>query len=611
MELPNFDSDEPEFFNLDEEIRKATEIVEGHKDKVVAIEVEYATKYNEVLAKIEKLRASLNEIHSKKYVELDKSKTEYDEASRRLAELRRQKEEEAKSKLLEDTVILIKEICEDFAAWHKAREYQVEDVVQIVHQYMIGSSGIMNANDMALGKTFESLVALKIIIEIHKRNHGKEPTIYWLTKKSILLTGGTVNEARRWFPELKIFSIKGGENKAQKDLIYDFAAEGGICVITNYENAKYEAAKKVTWDILIMDEVHKLKGGANSSGPTAIWEAVKELDVRFQMMLTGTPLVNRIEEIWSYLHLFDPILFPDAKKFARQFSAYRDISGKMQFSLQSERLLKDILKGRLIRRTATEVGLQLPPTISQDIILPHNLIQGDLYEKMRTDFFIWLDQQEGKALSATSILAQLTRLRQINVLPVCRFDVKDKEGNVIETVVLDERDSSKLDEAIDLIQQTNDQALVFCNFNEPLEELAMRLSVEGISSAVISSAHGKDMSKYEVGFQQKEIDCLLINSAMGEGLNLQKDIAKWPGGARAVITLDRWWNNARNDQCIKRAVRPGSNEPVMIYNLYCENSVDFFIKELCDDKDSQFKALTESNELRPSDSWKSHLQGLL
>ena len=157
--------------------------------------------------------------------------------------------------------------------------------------------------------------------------------------------------------------------------------------------------------------------------------------------------------------------------FARQFSAFRDLSGKLQFSLQSERMLKDILRGRLIRRTATEVGLQLPPVNYQDVVLPHNLQQGELYQKMRTEFFIWLDKQE-KALSATSLLAQLTRLRQINVLPVATFKIKDADGFVVDTIKLDVRDSSKLDEAVDIIQQTDDQVIVFSNFLEPMEELA-------------------------------------------------------------------------------------------------------------------------------------------
>jgi SNF2 family DNA or RNA helicase len=100
---------------------------------------------------------------------------------------------------------------------------------------------------------------------------------------------------------------------------------------------------------------------------------------------------------------------------------------------------------------------------------------------------------------------------------------------------------------------------------------------------------------------------------MGEGMNLHKDSAKWPGGARAVIMLDFWWNDAKNRQCVARAVRPGetAGEPVFVYKLMVENSVDFFIQALCDEKSAQFDAITESSELRPKEDWQNYLKGLL
>jgi len=602
---------EPEFFNIDEEIRKLLETTETYGDKIKEIEVSHYQKHNEIRAHIQRLNNQLNTMHDKHYEVLRKARAAYEEDMLRLNALRRQKEEEAKNKMLDDTVLIIKEICDGYEAWTKARDYQIEDVVRIVHQYLQGSSGIMNANEMALGKTYETLLALKICMELHRRKFGKEATILWLTKLSIVKTGGTFREAKRWFPELKVFPVGG--SVAAGDIVFEIAAEGGICVLTNYETIK-KFGNKIHWDFLVMDEVHKLKGGANSSGPTAIWETIKGLSVGFQMMLTGTPLVNKMEEIWSYLHLFDPNAFPDAKKFARQFNAFKDMSGQMKFTLQSEKLMKDILKGRLIRRTASEVGLQLPPIQWIEKIIPHNPQQGEYYAQMRDRFFIWLDKQE-KALPAAAIIAQLMRLRQINVLPVANFRIETEDGG-IEEFKLDCRDSSKLDEAMDIVLQTQDQVIIGCNFNEPMEEFAFRCQVEGLVCEVISSAHGKDLDKYEVGFQQKKIDVLCVNLAMGEGLNLHKDPTEWPGGARAVIYFDKWWNNMRNDQFYKRAVRPSGdarkiNEPVFIYDLKCENSVDFFVQQLCDDKALQFQAFTESSELRPKDEWKKYLKGLL
>jgi hypothetical protein len=152
---------------------------------------------------------------------------------------------------------------------------------------------------------------------------------------------------------------------------------------------------------------------------------------------------------------------------------------------------------------------------------------------------------------------------------------------------------------------------VGCNFNEPMEELAMRLQVEGLRVAIISSDYKKEMKDFEVGFQNGEIDVLLINLAMGEGMNLHKDNTKWSGGARAVIFLDKWYNNARNDQFMKRAVRPGTNEPVFVYDLKVENSVDLYIQALCDAKSAQFDSITEDKTFRPAADWKNYLRKML
>lgn len=613
METSGFD-DGPEFFDIDAEIRKLVESTSQHQQRLTEINTDYMYKNASLQEKIDKLREQMWKLNEEKTEAYKKERQRQNDESAKLAALRKQKEEEDRNKILDETVRLIKEICEEFAAWHNAREYQVEDVVRIVHQYIIGSTGVMNANEMALGKTFETLVALYIIMQLHMRKHnGSKPRILWLTKDSIVRTGGTYNEARRWFPDLKMFPLKGSDPKPARDITLKIAEKGGICILTNYELVRTTpAVGKIFWDIVIMDEVHKLKGGANANGPTAIWEAVKNLEYGFQMMLTGTPIVNRIEEIWSYLHIFDPVTFDDAKKFTRQFSAFRDFSGKIKFDLHSEALLKDILKGRLIRRTAKEVGLQLPPVNLQDVILQHNPEQGKIYQQIREKFFVWLDKQE-KALPVTSILAQLTRLTQVNVLPVANFKVTDEETGEVEEFKLDVRDSCKLDTAIELVEATNDQVIIFSKFTEPMRELSMRLNVEGYSTAIISSEYKKDMSEYETGFQNGDIDVLLIQIRMGEGLNLHKDSAKWKGGARAVIFLDEWWNNAINDQCLKRAVRPGENagEPVFVYKLMVEHSVDYYIRQICEDKSSQFDVLTESSDLRPSSEWKKYLQELL
>ena len=100
---------------------------------------------------------------------------------------------------------------------------------------------------------------------------------------------------------------------------------------------------------------------------------------------------------------------------------------------------------------------------------------------------------------------------------------------------------------------------------------------------------------------------------MGEGLNLQKFADRWPGGANHAIMLDRWWNNARDEQCIKRIYRQGASMdmPVFVYDLYCKGSIDYFVKDLSDRKKRAFDQVTESEEIRPAADWRDYLGDLL
>jgi len=257
----------------------------------------------------------------------------------------------------------------------------------------------------------------------------------------------------------------------------------------------------------------------------------------------------------------------------------------------------------------------MPPT--QTIIkwLDHNPEQGVFYQQVRDQFLIWLDGvEDDKPLPITSLLARLIRLRQINVLPVARFKNYDDEGNWNGTYTqLDCRDSSKIDEMVDIIMDTNDQCLVFSNFKEPLEEGAKRIRDFGFRAEIISSDYADKMGDYERDFQDGKIAVLFINMAMGEGLNLHKDSEKWPGGARAVILLDKWYNPARNNQAIARAVRPGktAGEPVFIYDLKVKNSIDLWLQEMIDDKADKFDLFTENKVSRPAKELKALLRKLL
>jgi SNF2 family DNA or RNA helicase len=209
-------------------------------------------------------------------------------------------------------------------AWQSAHDFQKEDIVTIVNAYSRNMGGFVNANDMGLGKTLEAIVTLETLFKIKPGAKA-----LWLTKTSILETGGTHREIQRWSDGLlKTAVMKGSAPKQHREFTVELFKENmsGTVLLTNYEAVRStDAFKELTFDFVVMDEVHKLKGGANQSGPTEVWKSVKEVAHRasFILMLTGTPMVNRVAELWAYLHIFDPERFDNLRKFERAYNLYQ------------------------------------------------------------------------------------------------------------------------------------------------------------------------------------------------------------------------------------------------------------------------------------------------
>jgi len=552
--------------------------------------------------------AELTRAISEQAVKADQEKREIREkllAEAKQRELEKQlQEEQDKLKAIEDTIHRIKELTP--VTWEHLRPYQQESTAQAFHNLSVGHSGFFNADDMGLGKTLQAIAMCDLYLAEHP-----DEKVLWLSKSSIVETGGTKREFQRW-SEIPIIEILGRSPKKERGFMIDLISKmAGIVLITNYETMRTTPELKNTrFGMVVMDEVHKLKGGANPSGPTGLWVAIKEyirdMGPDFIYMLSGTPMVNRVAELWAYLHIFDPSKFDNLRSFESAFNAYQEFGGK----IDTERILNVCLADRMVRRTRNEVGIQLPELTIVEQTVEYNPQQQKAYDQMKDNFYIWLDEQEDAALTATAIIAQLTRLRQISVWPVFSQIVKDEWGNdkVLEVNV---PDSAKVDEAMDIIEEHNDQVVVFCNFNSVFEEIQKRCNKLGLTCRFITGKTKADMGSAEIDFQQGKIDVLCINSSMGEGLNLQKNPDRWPGGASVGIHLDRWWNPARDEQCNARIYRMGANQPVTIYFIHAPKSVDDFVAMISDEKAEMFEGIMKGDQIRPAGVWKEMLRDIL
>jgi SNF2 family DNA or RNA helicase len=559
-----------------------------------------------------KLSQDMNEIRSAIRTEEAEKKRLHDEKLKQEALDKAAATEAEKTKAIKDIIDQI--VALNIKAWGKSRDYQKEDVVSIYNAFEKGEPGFFNANDMGLGKTIETIVVLSIIFKLNPKFK-----CLWLTKSSILNTGGTKREFTNWAPDLKVIEISGATIAKEREFMMDLVSDmEGVILITNYESIRTtKALKESSFDILVMDEVHKLKGGANPSGPVQLWKDVKDYiwtedlkpKVKFVMMLSGTPMVNRVAELWAYLHIFDPEKFHSMREFERAMGIYQEYGGHINV----DKILDLCLRDRMVRRTRTEVGIQLPSINSEEDqyrLIEYTPNQQRVYNEMRDQFYIWLDEQRESVLTATAIITQLIRLRQISVWPVFTQVITDDFGNDSKVEIKIE-ESGKVDEAMEIIEDANDQVVVFCNFNSVFEEITKRCNKLGLTCRTINGSTGKNMGEYEIGFQNGEIDVLCINSSMGEGLNLQKNPSRWKGGASVGILLDAWWNPARDDQCIARIYRQGSDVPVFIYRIHAPSSVDDYVKSISDEKGRQFGEVMNSSKLRPAAEWAAELRSIL
>jgi SNF2 family DNA or RNA helicase len=529
-------------------------------------------------------------------------------------------EKQAAAQKLAEAEKKIIELAAESIWWTQGAQFQREDITFIVQAYLDGKRGVANFNDMGTGKTMETAGANEILTHLFYLEHGRYPRRLWLTKKSLIKSN--INEVLKWSSGQMPVVCSGSWPEPQREFAIQMALAGNQICVTNYETARTtKQLRNVEWDFIYIDEVHKLKGGANPQGSTEVWKAVRDVckSARFIIMLSGTPIVNHPREMWSYLHIFDPEKFPashrgaPAAMFERMFCwGYGEEGVQVDWS----RLI-NTLSGQSFRRTKAECKIQLPDRIREERILEMTGAQEAAYEDIRKNFFLWLDEQHEKALTVTAVIAQLTRLWQIAVWPA-GIQIKDDNKQVVATVNVEE--SAKIDEAMDLItelHEAGEQVVVFSSrFDPPMQELRKRCEKLNLVCDLINGASSDRASEFEERFQQRKSDVLCINMQTGsEGLNLQKNPAMWPGGASTCILLDQWWSPALNDQAADRLHRIGQTDPVTIIVLKAETSngrgVDHFVQALLDKKNNMIRGIVESSELRSPAEWNSLLGDIL
>lgn len=415
------------------------------------------------------------------------------------------------------------------------RPYQLEGF-QWLSRMAYWGVGACLADDMGLGKTIQTLA---LILE----NTEKGAT---LVVAPTSVCHNWVNECSRFAPSLKVvLHAKERNPKILKEL------GPGQLLVTSYGllHQEIEQLSAIPWQTVILDEAQVIKN-ANTKRS----QAAHQLHGHIKLILTGTPIENRLSELWNLFRFINPGLLGSYNSFSKRFvepiEQHKDLAARQA--------LKKILLPFMLRRLKSQVLTDLPPRIEQTVLVPFESEELAFYEALRQNALEKLVQIPSQEKKRIHILAEITRLRRA----CCHPTLVVPEVNI---------PSSKLkaaEEIIEELRENRHRALIFSQFVGHLEKVKALLEEKEISYQYLDGATSIDERQKRVAaFQNGQGDFFLISlKAGGTGLNLT--------AADYVIHLDPWWNPAVEDQASDRAHRLGQTRPVTIYRLIMEGSIE-------------------------------------
>lgn len=411
------------------------------------------------------------------------------------------------------------------------RPYQEEGFEWLARLAACGLGGCL-ADDMGLGKTVQ-VIALLLARAADGASLVVAPTS---------VAGNWRGEIRRFAPTLN--AIVAGEGS---DEIWLKAGAHDV-VIVSYGLLVSRSAKFLSreWNGVVLDEAQAVKNAETERAKT-----VKKLAAKFRVVATGTPVENRLTDLWSVFDFLNPGLLGTEDDFEEKFTD----DGRATSALKS------LVRPLVLRRLKREVLDDLPEKTEITLTVP---LEGDEragYEACRVTALETLEN--GGKENRISILAELMRLRRYCCHP---------------SLVLPEVASgAKLEALIELLgdlKGANHRVLVFSQFTDFLSIVEERVKQEGLTYQYLDgTTPPQERERRVAAFQRGEGDLFLMSlKAGGTGINLT--------AANYVVLLDPWWNPAVEDQAADRAHRIGQRNPVTVYRLIAADTVEERVLEL-------------------------------
>ena len=411
----------------------------------------------------------------------------------------------------------------------------------------------LNIHDMALKiNGFEKPVSSNTILSLIHRRHHNDPIVV--------------------LAHYDVFTSTANSNSRKK-------SEDGVGIL--------DKLKKIEWDMIIVDEAHRLKN------PKAQWTRnIKRLKAKNRHIMTGTGFVNNPAEMWSLLNFIDPREFSSYWAFRNYYCdqymdarGFRVIRGILPYRVEEFRKLRQRIGPRRLMHT---VHKDIEKPIEQHRTVELNADQKRMYNEIKT--VLRTMDKTGQPLMSPNVLSQLNRLRQIAVAtPKVISRAFDGKQNRVVTQIELEEPSAKLNEVMDILAELDDpeqKVVVFSNFKDPLKLLKVRLDNAGIGYVHLEEKHS-DAERYRIWhdlFRKPEYKVFLSTLALGgESINLSC--------AQYLIFLDRSWSPKDMMQAVGRVYRPGQQHACEIIYINAKGTVDTYVKAKLDRKAGWFNEI--------------------
>ncbi len=438
------------------------------------------------------------------------------------------------------------------------RPYQKRGLSWLAFLSSLGPGGCL-ADDMGLGKTVQ-LLALEAVYR--SQNPDAKPT---LLVCPMSLVGNWQREAAKFAPSLRVYAHHGRE-RLRGDALAEGLTETDL-VVTTYATAvrDIDDLTSYDWERVVLDEAQAIKNSLSRSA-----KAARQLRAGHRVALTGTPVENRLAELWSIMEFLNPGMLGSSELFRTRYAIPVERYGQ---TAPAQRL-RTVTRPYILRRLKTDPAIidDLPEKIEIKQYCQLTTEQASLYQSVVDDMMEKIENTTGIERRG-NVLAAMAKLKQVCNHPAQllhdRSSVGRRSGKVI-----------RLEEILDEIIAEGDKVLCFTQYTEFAEMLLPHLSARFRTD--IAYLHGGTPKKRRDDlvsrFQSPDGPAIFLLSlkAGGTGLNLT--------AANHVIHLDRWWNPAVENQATDRAFRIGQKRNVQVRKFICTGTLEEKIDDMIEER---------------------------